>query len=72
MKIEVCPLYGCCIDKKHLEHCGLCSELPCETFNKFHDPSLSPEEAEQAVLARKNELLTRKEIGTDKWLEEKI
>ncbi len=71
MKVEICPLYGCCIIKKQLDHCGLCDELPCETFNKFRDPSLSPEEAKQAVLNRQNELLKRKEIGTEKWLEEK-
>ena len=71
MKVETCPLYDCCINKKQLEHCGLCEELPCETFNKFHDPSLSPEEAKQAVLKRQNELIKRKEISTENWLEEK-
>lgn len=71
MKVETCPFYDCCIKKKQLGHCGLCNELPCETFNKFHDPSLSPEKAKQAVLNRQNELLKRKEIGTEKWLEEK-
>lgn len=71
MNVEVCPLYGCCIDKKQLEHCGLCDELPCETFTSLHDPSLSPEEAKQSILSRQNELMRRKEIGTEKWLEEK-
>jgi len=71
MKVEVCPLYDCCINKKRLEHCGLCDELPCKTFTGFYEPSLSEEEGKKAVLGRQKELLRRKEIGTEKWLEEK-
>lgn len=71
MKVEVCPLYDCCINKKQLEHCGLCDEPPCKTFTDIYDPSLSPEEAKKSVLARQNELAKRKEIGTEKWLGEK-
>lgn len=71
MKIEVCPLYDCCINEKQMEHCGLCDEFPCETFTELRDPSLSEEEAKEALLARQNGLVRRKEIGTEKWLEEK-
>jgi hypothetical protein len=71
MKVETCPLYDCCINKKQLEHCGLCDDLPCETFTNFHDPSLSQEEAKQAVLNRQNELIKRKEISTEIRLKEK-
>lgn len=71
MTIEVCPLYDCCINEKQLEHCGLCDEFPCETFNELRDPSLSEEEAKEALLARQNGLVRRNEIGTEKWLEEK-
>ena len=71
MKIEVCTLYDCCVNKKQLEHCGLCDELPCSTFLQFYDPSLSQEEAKESILARQNDLLRRKEIGTEKWIEEK-
>jgi len=71
MKVEICPMYDCCINKKQLEHCGLCNEFPCKTFTGFYDPSLSEEEAKKAVLARQNELVRRKEIGTEKWLKEK-
>jgi hypothetical protein len=70
MDLDVCPLYDCCVSKKKLEHCGLCDELPCETFQQFHDPALGPEEAEHSVINRKNDLLRRKEIGTEQWLEE--
>ena len=72
MKVEGCPLYICCVDEKHLEHCGLCAELPCETFNELRDPALSDKEAQKALVARKAELIRRKQIGTEKWLEEKI
>ena len=69
-KIEACPLYTCCVNEKHLEHCGLCKELPCETFREFYDPSLSREEAEKAVLCRIDELKKRRKTGTGKWLED--
>jgi len=72
IKDKICPLYNCCINQKQLEHCGLCNEFPCETFTELHDPSLGEEEARQALLARQNELVERKEIGTERWLEEKI
>jgi len=71
MNIESCPLYSCCVNTKQLEHCGLCSELPCETFLQLRDPSLSDEEAEKALIARQNDLIKRKEIGTEQWLKEK-
>lgn len=71
MKIEICPLYDCCINKKKVEHCGLCEKLPCDLFNEFYDPALSPEEAEQSIQKRLNDLFKRKEIGTQEWLREK-
>lgn len=69
--VAVCPLYECCINKQQLEHCGLCRELPFQLFQSFHDPVPSAEEAEQAVIVRKNDLLRRKAVGTVKWLGEK-
>jgi hypothetical protein len=71
MNVEACPLYSCCVSTKHLEHCGLCDELPCKTFNELRDPSLSDEEAQKALVARRNDLLHRKHVGTEKWLKEK-
>ena len=71
MNVDTCPLYNCSVNTKKLEHCGLCKELPCETFLSLRDPSLSDEEAQKALVTRQNDLLRRKEIGTEKWLEEK-
>ena len=71
MNVEFCPLYDCCVNKKQLEHCGLCTEFPCKTFSELRDPSLSEDEAEKSLITRQNELLRRKEIGTEKWLEER-
>jgi len=68
---EVCPIYQCCNTKKRLEHCGLCPEFPCDTFTSLRDPSLSEEETRRSLLARQHELLRRKEIETDRWLDEK-
>ncbi len=70
--LEVCPLYQCCINLRNLEHCGHCEDLPCATFTDFHDPSLTPEEAERSVSERRMALLRRKEIGTARWLEERL
>ncbi|MDD2715628.1 MAG: DUF3795 domain-containing protein [Candidatus Wallbacteria bacterium] len=57
-----CPIYYCCTNERLLEHCGLCSQLPCETFLKLRDPSLSDEEFQKSL----NERLTilRKRAGT--------
>jgi len=70
-KMPSCPLYDCCINNKKLEHCGLCEELPCKTFIELRDPELSDEEAENSILERTNELLKRKEVGTESWLLDK-
>ena len=70
MKVEVCPLHDCCTNRRHLEHCGLCDEFPCTAFTELRDPSLNDEEAKKALLARRNEIRKRKEIGTLKWVEE--
>lgn len=59
MKVDVCPLHDCCVSRKQLEHCGLCDEVPCETFTKLRDPSMSEEEAEESLRVRKKELLKR-------------
>ena len=72
MNVEACPLYNCCVNTKQLEHCGLCNELPCKTFLELRDPALSDEEAQNALIARQNELRKRKEVGTEQWLKEKV
>jgi hypothetical protein len=69
--IEMCPVYKCCRIRNRLEHCGLCDNFPCDMFNKFHDPALGPEEANQAVLNRIKDLLRRKELRTIEWLKMK-
>ena len=68
MNINICPLYDCCVNNNTLEHCGICSNLPCKLFKSFYDPSLSPVEAEKSIASRQNELLKRKEIGTENWI----
>lgn len=69
--VEVCPIYDCCVNQKKLEHCGLCPEFPCQPFLSLRDPSLSDEEAEQALRKRQQRLMRRKEIGTQAWLKER-
>jgi hypothetical protein len=62
MKVESCPICNCCVNKKHLEHCGSCDELPCATFLALCDSTLSDEEAEKALVTRQNDLPRRKQI----------
>lgn len=31
---EVCPIKSCCEDKGH-EHCGACSNFPCDVLKQF-------------------------------------
>jgi len=69
--MAVCPLYDCCVNQKHLEHCGLCPELPCKTFTSLRDPSQSDEEHEQSLKKKQKDLKLRKKIGTVAWLQKR-
>jgi hypothetical protein len=69
--VEVCPLYGCCVGQKHLEHCGLCVDFPCELFLSMRDPSQSDEEAEKSLKKKQKDLKLRKKIGTEAWLQKR-
>ena len=68
--MDVCSLYGCCVDSKKVEHCGLCDEFPCDTFKTIRDPALTDEEFEQSLQDRIKALKVRKEMGTEAWCEE--
>ena len=69
--IDVCQLYDCCVNNKHLEHCGLCADLPCEMFLSLRDPSLSDDEFEKSLSERQEDLKKRSLIGTEQWLIDK-
>ncbi|MFC1948676.1 DUF3795 domain-containing protein [Chloroflexota bacterium] len=68
--MDVCQLYGCCVNQHGLEHCGLCEDFPCQTFISLRDPSMSDEEFEESLRERQRVLSLRKEIGTEAWLRE--
>ena len=67
---EVCDLYDCSINRKQLEHCGMCDELPCEVFLSQRDPSMTDEQFEDSLKERQKDLTLRKEMGTEAWLKE--
>lgn len=71
MDSKICPIYDCCINRKHLDHCGLCPQLPCKIFLELRDPALSDEEFHISLRNRQRELEKRKEMGTERWLETK-
>jgi hypothetical protein len=70
-KMDVCPLYDCCVNEKRLEHCGLCPDLPCKTFVSLRDPSQSDDEAAKALQQKQKDLGLRKEVGTAAWLKQR-
>lgn len=47
-----CPLYACCVQERGLEHCGLCSHLPCVRYRECSDPSASEAELQKALEER--------------------
>jgi hypothetical protein len=57
--MKKCNVYDCCGNQKGLEHCGLCPQLPCDTFLKLRDPSMSDQEFENSLNERKAILLRR-------------
>jgi hypothetical protein len=65
---DVCPIWKCCIEERGLEHCGLCPDLPCDTYLALKDP-----DDPQADLHKREcieSLKHRAEVGTTRWLEE--
>ncbi|MBC8216058.1 MAG: DUF3795 domain-containing protein [Candidatus Marinimicrobia bacterium] len=58
-KWDACPIFDCCVNEKVLEHCGLCPELPCETFLTLRDPDMTDEAFEKSLADRKALLLSR-------------
>ncbi len=57
-----CPVYGCCVVKKGLEHCGVCPDFACELFLAHAGPL--------QVARHYRALCRRSEIGTSAWLDE--
>ena len=42
--MEVCPMYDCPVNKKGLNSCAECEELPCDIYYDWKDPSMSDED----------------------------
>jgi hypothetical protein len=59
--VEACPAYVCCVEEKHLPHCGYCDKMPCELHTRFHDPDMSEEEREEGLKKQIEELRRRRE-----------
>jgi len=72
LNMEICPLHECCRNQKQLEHCGLCDDVPCETFLALRDPNMRDDEFQKSLTSRHQALKIRAEIGTDDWLKEKV
>lgn len=49
---ETCRIYDCVINKKCLENCGKCKELPCKLWTETRDPKFTDEEFENYTQER--------------------
>lgn len=54
-----CPIYDCCRNLRHLEHCGHCSELLCERYEQIKDPEIPDQDIGRINAERKKRLLDR-------------
>lgn len=52
----VCDIYDCCVNERHLPHCGHCPELPCARHFSNEDPNVSREDAQADHNRRMNVL----------------
>lgn len=49
---EICPIYDCCANEKHLAHCGACESVPCDRYFELKDPEMTDDEHESSIVAR--------------------
>lgn len=49
---KACPIYDCVRNKRSMQNCGKCSEVPCKIWLDTRDPRFSDEEFNQNVAAR--------------------
>ena len=61
-----CRTYACTVEKK-VEHCGECTEFPCNRFLNQYSRELGP----WRVFYKAGQLVYRKKIGTTLWIKEK-
>lgn len=50
--LEVCPLFDCAVNKKGYQTCAECTELPCQLFYDWKDPSMTEEAHLQSISDR--------------------
>ncbi len=60
-----CRVYKCA-NEHNVEHCGLCSEFPCEYLPTHFDPDNL--HGQEEAIFRIGHLAIRAKIGTEKWL----
>ena len=49
---KACPIYACCVGKRHLATCANCTEVPCGIWRATRDPALSDEAFEESIQKR--------------------
>lgn len=59
-----CKLHACAT-KHEVEHCGVCTDFPCDLFVGQFDP----EHGQKSAIMRVGLLAYRKKAGTEKYIE---
>ena len=49
---EICAIYDCVKNTKHLNHCGECDLVPCQIWLQTRDPKFSDEEFKENIAMR--------------------
>ena len=51
-KDKPCPIYACCVNRRHRPSCGGCAEAPCAVWLGTRDPSMTDEAFDASVRER--------------------
>jgi hypothetical protein len=52
VNVSACPVYDCCVNEKHLSHCGLCEQMPCPRFTQIKDHNMTEEQEQECLKVR--------------------
>ena len=63
-----CKLYACATEHK-VEHCGLCSDFPCDLFLGHFEGAPDSIEGQRDAILKVGLLAIREKAGTEKYFE---
>ena len=63
-----CKLYAC-VTEHEVEHCGLCTDFPCDLFVGHFEGAPDNIEGQRDAILRLGLLAYRKKVGTEEYFE---